>query len=614
MEQLDSALPLPVVPHAATGPTYAHRFLDATKRFAEKPALRWKESGVWRDLSFRELEEQVLCFSAALSSRGIGSGDRVAIWLENSCEWIVCDLASQLLGAVTTTIYHTLNSSQVIELLRDAEAKILLSSNSRLAEMSALDSSMSQSLQLVSVDNSDIGLTFSTLLEEGEQAIQSHSDLKNQLGKPSVQPNELSALFYTSGTTGEPKGVMLTHANMIANITNTIAQMMPDESHVVLLHLPLAHVMARNTTVPATLLTGGVLAIAEPEREKIPNNLLEVAPTAFPTVPHLLDKFLERAMEAIQAKGFVMRTLALWAIRYCRQRRIAAISESGMVKPTRLGFVGWLLDRIILCKLREKLGGRMKFLVTGGANSNRQSVEFFWGIGIPVYEGYGATEVTNTAAITWSRGIKLGTVGQKVPGVELKLAPDGEILVRGPIVMKGYWNRPEETADAIDSDSWYHTGDIGTVDADDYLTIVDRKREILVLTTGKNVAPQAVENTLKRTPLVLHACAIGHRRPYTTALLVPDLVSAGQRLGLTGTPGISDPRLADLLRAELNYLMTNLPRFEQVKRFVMIAEPFSTDNGLVTPTLKLQRRRIVEKYAKEIEDLYAETPIQATIV
>jgi long-chain acyl-CoA synthetase len=429
-----------------------------------------------------------------------------------------------------------------------------------------------------------------------------------------LQPDDLSALFYTSGTTGEPKGAMLTHSNVVFNADRTIAQMLPNGGQIALLHLPLAHVMARNTTVPATLLSGGVLAIAEPERDKIPSNLVEVAPTAFPTVPHLLDKFMQRALEAIEAKGIVMRSLARWALRHCRARRLQAIAAGGAVKNVQLGWVGALLDRVVLEKIRAKLGGRIEFLVTGGANSNRQSVEFFWGLGIPVFEGYGATELTGTAAITWPRAMKLGTVGQAVPGVDLKLAPDGEILVRGPIVMKGYWQRPEATDEAIDGEGWYHTGDIGTLDAGGYVTIIDRKREILVLATGKNVAPQAIESTLNRTPLVSSVCALGQGRRYTTALVVPDLVAVGRRLGLSEPPSLEDPRLAGLLRDEFKSLMSELADFERVKRFRLIAEPFSPESGLVTPTLKLLRRRIAERFADEIEDLYVESPQRAIAV
>jgi long-chain acyl-CoA synthetase len=610
MSAVSHRIPVAGTQTLAQGPTYAHRILDAFIRFGTRPALRWKESGEWQTLSFEELEGRVLACAVALRKRGVTRGDRVAIWLDNRLDWVICDLASQIIGAVTTTVYHTLIPSQAVALVQNAEAKALLSSQDRLAGMMAAGGP-TEGIIVFSADEGSIGESFNAVLRESELAIMAQPEIRASLREPIVEPDDLSALFYTSGTTGEPKGVMLTHANVLVNTDNTVSQLMPSGGQTVMLHLPLAHVIARNTTLPAALLSGGVMAFAEPEREKLMQNLADIAPQAFPTVPHLLDKFMERAMEAIQSKGFVMRNLALWTLEHCRTRRLVAINGGGNPTAVQLGVIGSLLDRIVLQKIREKLGSNLEFIVTGGANSNRKSIEFFWGIGIPVFEGYGATELTCTAALTWSFGMKLGTVGQSVPGVEVMLAADGEVLVRGPIVMKGYWRRPEATAEAIDADGWYHTGDIGTLDADGYLAIIDRKREIMVLATGKNIAPQAIENTLKRTPLVLNVCAVGHRQRFTAALIVPDLVAVGRRLGLPEPPAIDSPRVAELLREELSRQMSDLSSFERIKRFVLVAEPFLPENGLVTPTLKLQRRKIAERFAAEIEDLYAETPKRA---
>lgn len=615
---------LPVVKIMAEGPTYAHQFIDAARRFGERPALRWKDANTWQSISFEELERRVLACAAALQKQGVTKGDRVAIWLENSWPWVVCDLACQLLGAATTTVYHTVVATQAAALIRDAEPLAIVSSEARLRELFATEASLREGLQpiaaeikaseQVSSESNNAFISFKELLQVGERLIGSDPSTQASLRKPLVQPDDVSALFYTSGTTGEPKGAMLTHANVVFNAQRTIAQMLPDGEQTALLHLPLAHVMARNTTVPATLLSGGTLAIAEPEREKIPSNLVETAPTAFPTVPHLLDKFKERAIQAVDAKGLVMRRLAHLALRHCRTRRLAAIAGGGKVKTVELGLLGNVLDSLVLRKMRAKLGGRMDFIVTGGANSNRKSIEFFWGIGVPVYEGYGATELTGTAAITWSREFKLGTVGKAVPGVELKLADDGEVLVRGPIVMKGYWRRPEATAEAIDADGWYHTGDIGALDSDGYLTIIDRKREIMVLATGKNVAPQAVENALKRTPLVSSVCAIGDGRRYVTALIAPDLEALAKKLRLADKPSLDDSQVTELLRDEFSSLMTELSAFERIKRFCLVDEPFSPENQLVTPTLKLLRRQITLRFADEIEDLYAENPKHAMML
>jgi long-chain acyl-CoA synthetase len=599
---------LPKVAGVAEGGTYAHRLLEATNRFAELPALQWKESDEWRYISFAELEARVLACGLALSNRGITKGDRVAIWLDNGWSWIVCDLAAQILGAVTTTIYHTLIPSQAAALLRDSGAKAILSNQQRLAGLIAEGSF---GLAIFSEDEGKIGERFEAVIEKSKLDIETQPELAQDLRVPPVAPDDLSALFYTSGTTGEPKGVMLTHANLIANTDNTILQVMEDGKKSILLHLPLAHVMARNTTVSATLLSGGRLVLAEPAREKLIDNVVEISPHGFPTVPLLLDKFKEQAMAAIRSKGIVLRSLAMFALKRCREPRLSAIRNGGPVREVRLGWLNRLLDRIVLQKIRDRLGKNLVFLVTGGANSNRESVEFLWGIGVPVFEGYGATEMTCTAALTCKGTMKPGTVGPSVPGVEIKLASDGEVLVRGPIVMKGYWQRPEETAKVIDSDGWYHTGDIGTLDNDGYLAIIDRKREILVLATGKNVAPQAVENAMKCAPYVMSACAIGDRKRFTTAIVVPDLAAIGRSLELSETPSIDDPRVAQIMREGFAKGMSRLSSFERIKRFTLVTEPFSQNNELLTPTLKLQRRKITERFAPEIEDLYAESPKRA---
>lgn len=590
------------------GDSYAHRLLEATDRFAEQTALQWKESGEWQCMSYAELETCVTACGLALSNRGIAKGDRVAIWLDNSWSWIVCDLAAQLIGAVTTTIYHTLIPSQAVSLLRDSGAKAILSNQQRLAGLFAEGDA---AIVALSEDEGELGESFAVVVRESKLAIEAQPDIAQSLRLPPVGPDDLSALFYTSGTTGEPKGVMLTHANLLANTDNTILQLLKEGERTVLLHLPLAHVMARNTTVSATLLSGGRLVIAEPAREKLIDNLADVSPHGFPTVPLLLDKFKEQSMAAIGSKGIFMRSLAILALNRCREPRLAVVRDGGPIGEFRQGWIDRLLDRIVLRKIREKLGHNLVLIVTGGANSNRASVEFFWGIGVPVYEGYGATELTCTATLTCPEAMKLGTVGQSVPGVEVKLASDGEVLVRGPIVMKGYWQRPEETAKVLDSDGWYHTGDIGTLDEDGYLSIIDRKREILVLATGKNVAPQAVENAMKCIPFVMSACAIGDRKRFTAALVVPDLNAIGRLLELSETPSIDDPRVAQIMREGFTKGMSGLSSFERIKRFILIAEPFSQYNGLLTPTLKLQRRKITEKFAVEIEDLYTESPKRA---
>jgi long-chain acyl-CoA synthetase len=446
----------------------------------------------------------------------------------------------------------------------------------------------------------DALLTEGAVLRNGDPA------LTRALMEPRLDPSDVSAIIYTSGTTGEPKGAMLTHANVLSNAEGAIARYSPGLVHTILLHVPLAHTMARNTTMASLFISGGTAALAEPEREKLPQNLVETAPTLFVTVPYMLDKFVARVREMIATKGAIGRTLATRAIAVGRRRRLAAILDGGgPVRPVPLGLELAILDRLVLRKIRARLGGRLECIVIGAASSNRESIEFFWGMGIPVYEAYGATEVTNLATCTWPGDMRLGTVGRATPSMEVKLAEDGEVLIRGPNVMKGYWNRPEATREAIDAEGWYHSGDLGAMDAGGYLRIVDRKKEIFALATGKKVAPQAVENALKLSPCIGNVCVIGDRRRYMAALIVPDLAIIQQRLGLATPPAADEAPVHELLAAEIERVSTGLADFERVKRFAVVAEPFSVENGLLTPTLKVRRKEIGARYAREIETLYS---------
>ncbi len=590
-------------PGSSSGSTYAHRILDAMQRFATFPALRFKEQEKWRNLSYQELGEHVLDLAAALKKSGIGKADRFAIWLETDWRWILVDFAVQLLGAVTVPVYHSLPAMQAASILRDAGAKAIFSSSSRLASIQG-EALPELRLQL-SWDRGPIGKSLDTLLLEGRTVRRQDPALADSLLQPPVNPEDLSAIIYTSGTTGEPKGVMLSHRNILANAEGAMRCFMANQS-VIFLHLPLAHVVARNTTVALTLLSGSLLAIAEPPREKLLPNLLELKPTAFITVPYLLDKFMGRVMEEVAAKPRIIRSFMKRAIAIGRSRALASINGGGPVrelaKPLQFSFV----DRLILRKIRNLLGGRIKLIVIGGANSNRESLEFFWGIGIPVYEGYGSTEVTNSATFTWPQDMKLGTVGRAAPGMEFKLAADGEVLIRGPNVMQGYWNRPEATREVLDAEGWYHSGDIGKLDPQGYLSIVDRKKEIFVLSTGKNVAPQAVENAIKRSSCVNNVCSIGDKQRFMAALIVPEMSIVKKRLKLNGDLSFQDPRVLDLIAAELRKHQEDLADFEKVKRFRLLEEPFSVENHQLTPILKLRRKPIAEKYRKEIEALYSD--------
>ncbi len=580
----------------AQGSTYAHVILDATLRFSSRPAMKWMNGGGWRTTTYSELRSEILAIAAALQKKGLSKGDRVGIWLETCRNWILCDLVIQILGGVTVPIYHTMTPEKARNILKDAEAKVLFSTSQRLQDLRNLGS--------VSELEIDTEAGLNSLLETGQRLLEDTPSLRAKLEAPQVTPEDLSAIIYTSGTTGEPKGAMLTHASIVANARSGVEAYLDEEAPVIFLHLPLAHVVGRNAIETMTLTCGGMLAIAEPEREKLVSNLRDLGPTELVTVPYVLSKFHTQVLQKMGARSAIVRRIFNHALSLGRKCRVEPLGTGGPVRQRTSALLS-LYDRLFFQKIREFLGGRTRKIVTGAAHISRETLEFFWTIGIPVFEAYGMTETTSMVTYCSKDGIKLTTVGRPAKGMEIKLDPDGEILVRGVGLMKGYWKRPEATRDAFDPEGWYRTGDLGSLDDQGYLKILDRKKEIFVLSTGKNVAPQSVENTLKLSPFVENACVFGDNRNYMTALIVLEWSAIQKKLGTVSKSPLDHPDLQKLFRAEVKRLMQSLPDYERIKRFALIDEPFSVDNDLLTPTLKLRRKQIEERHREQIEALYS---------
>jgi long-chain acyl-CoA synthetase len=589
--------------------TLSHRLVESARKHASRPALRWKDGEAWSELSYKDLFETARQVAAGLSAEGIGRGDRVAFWLDNCWQWIAADVANQLLGAVTVPIYHTLPPNQATVILNDSGAKALLTSADRLAGLAdweaeeGADGEAAATVRIV-VGESDGDTTFEDLCAEGRALLEADEALAAQLDDPPTTPDDLSAIIYTSGTTGVPKGAMLPHSAVLSNMDGLLDCFDIETAHTTLLHLPLAHVVARNSVVSGLLSSGGLVALAEPEREKLPANLAEVKPTLFVTIPYLLDKVKARILQSLTQKPLVARALAKAAFSLGQRVRSTPVRVGGPVRPPREGVLLRVLDKLVLEKIRERLGGNLRFVVIGAANSNKETLEFFWGVGIPVYEAYGMTEVTNCASYTHPGDMKIGTVGHACPRMEYKLSDDGEVLIRGANLMTGYWGREADTAEAIDGDGWYHSGDVGEVDEQGYLRIIDRKKEIMVLATGKNVAPQAVENALKQSPAVLNVCAVGDKRNYVAALVVPDLEVVRERLGDPSPPSIDDRRVRDLFAGEARRAMTGLAGFERAKALILLDKDFSEADRTLTPTLKLRRKEIDRLYVDDLDALY----------
>ncbi|HEX5035809.1 MAG TPA: long-chain fatty acid--CoA ligase [bacterium] len=586
----------------AEGKTYAHVILQATRLFADRPAMRYKSNGEWQVTTYAELRDEILDVAAALRSREINKGDRVAIWMETGRDWVVCDLAIQIAGAITVPVYHTLTPDKALNILQDSETKLLFSTSARIE---AVKKTPPASLLTISADLNSGPLSLTGFRSLGAEAQRNQPNLRSQLENPEVTPEDLSAIIYTSGTTGEPKGAMLTHASIVANARSGDEAYLGN-AHIphVFLHLPMAHVVGRNAIESMTLMSGGMLAIAEPEREKLVSNLRDLAPTELVTVPYVLSKFHSQVMQKMSERPKLIRKLFSHALALGKKCRVDPLANGGPVSERKSLLLAFY-DRLFFRKILGFLGGNVQQIITGAAHISRETLEFFWSIGIPLFEAYGMTETTSFVTCCNRKSVKLTTVGTPSKGMEVKLAPDGEILVRGVCVMKGYWKRPDTTRESIDADGWYRSGDVGSIDAQGYLKIMDRKKEIFVLSTGKNVAPQSVENTLKLCAYVENACVFGDQKNYMTALIVPEWTAVKKKLGRTDQPSREDPDVQKLFSSEIKKLMGSVPDYERVKRFAIVSEPFSVDNNMLTPTLKLRRKQIEEHYHSTIESLYA---------
>jgi long-chain acyl-CoA synthetase len=417
---------------------------------------------------------------------------------------------------------------------------------------------------------------------------------------------ETATIVYTSGTTGLPKGVMLTHRNFLSNIEAGLRLFDIGPQDECLSFLPLSHVFERMAGYYLMLHQGAVIAYAE-SFESVPANLAEVRPTIVVSVPRLYEKMYARVMERVLAGSWLTKQLFFAALGGCRRlvRRQQAAKKSGVLLPALAG----LARRTVFSRLRRPLGGRLRFFVSGGAPLGREVAEFFHAVGLPIYEGYGLTETSPVLAVNTPEAMRLGSVGLPLPGTEIRLAEDGEILARGPGVFQGYWHRPEETAAAFDGD-WFRTGDIGEIDAGGFLFITDRKKDLIVTAGGENVAPQVLENRFKTDKFIASAMVYGERKPFLTALFVPNFDNIEKYAHYKGIDFlnhcdlVNHPRILDLLRRRIDRLQQVLPPIERIKRFTLLSRDFSAQEGEVTPTLKVKRKVVEEHFQRVLEGMY----------
>lgn len=598
-------------------------FFTAVERNLER-AMLYREAGAWLPVSSREFGQSTIRTAGALRKWGIGKGDRVAILGENRPEWPMADMATLLLGAVTVPLYTTLTAEQTAFVLSDSGCRtIFVSSEIHLRKVLSIVSQtkLEKIVVMDRVERSDRDsgnpavsvVKMADLLTNPESDSKTDPKIESKIGAEieaqarSIGPDDLATIVYTSGTTGASKGAMLTHGNIASNISCSLLEFNVEPGQISLSFLPLCHITARH--VDLSMIYYGVTLAYCPFMDQLPRALLEVHPTTFVAVPRVYEKIYAQAHR--QAHEFGKRAIFDWALAIGAEHKPEILA--GRTPTSRM----WTLaNRIVFSKIREGMGGQIKTFISGGAPLGRELAEWYACAGIRIHEGYGLTETSPVIAVNTPLHHRIGTVGKILPNIEVRIADDGEILVRGPSIFKGYWNRPEETQNAF-VDGWFKTGDIGNVDADGYLSVTDRKKDLIKTSGGKFIAPQPIENSLKLSPLIGTAAIVGDKRKFAAVLVSPNFAAleAWARTNEIAFSShaelIANPKVQTLYEGIVEGVNQNLAHFEKLKRVLLVADEFTADNGALTPTLKLRRRVIEERYRKQIDELYAQAEATA---
>ena len=572
----------------------------------------WKQGGQWWERSTQSAAENVEALACGLMALGVEPGDKVVLLSEDRPEWAMADFAILTAAAVTVPIYPTLNAEETAYIANNSDAAIAVVSdqdqaNKILSQRSALPNIK----RIIIMDPPPEGRgdlsTWEGTLEKG-RAYGAETPGIHRKTAATVKPDDLATIIYTSGTTGVPKGVMLTHSNFIENCKATLEEVNAGPSDRVLVFLPLSHSLERMADY-CFFWRGCSMAYAE-SVEMVGENLQEVRPTLMVSVPRLYEKVYARLMEQAAHASGLKKKLIHWSVKVAQEWACATL-EAGSV-GAGLSFKHAVADRLVYKKLREKTGGRLRLMVSGGAPLARDLGLFFFGAGLNILEGYGLSETTPVVTVNKPGAMRYGSVGKVISKVEVRTAEDGELFVRGPNVMKGYYKMPEETAEVLSDDGWFATGDIAQIDEEGFVHITDRKKELIVTAGGKNVAPQPIENAFKTNKYVSQTVLIGDKRPYIAALIVPNwanVLDYAKSQGMTEKdPAVlrDHPVVMHLFGGVLERVNSRLSRYEQVKRCRILIRELTQEAGELTPTMKVKRRVINELYERDIEELYAQ--------
>jgi long-chain acyl-CoA synthetase len=569
-----------------------------------------KRGGSYHSITWQQAADDVIALSTFLLSQQVNAGDRVLILSENRPEWGIADLAIQSVGGWTVPLYPSLTETDLRIICTDCQpVAAVVSTSDHVSTLLQVGQAVPSLRVMVVMDPTQQHLA---LVKSWSEALEKGRDMQAKLRnlfehrRAAIRPDDTATLLYTSGTTGEPKGVMLSHRNVLSNVEACLQVIPITGQDLHLSFLPLSHVFERMAGWYLMLAVGARVAYAE-NMETIPQNMLEVRPTVMLGVPRFFEKLYTRIQEALRTAPPLKRRLATWAMAV--GQRVTAARAAGDSLPLPLIIQRWVADRLVLRKFRSRLGGRLRFFVSGSAPLSKEIGEFFYSVGVTILEGYGLTETSPVIAVNRLPVPRFGTVGPLIPGVDVRIAEDGEILTKGPHVMQGYYRKPQETAATI-VEGWFHTGDIGHLDDHHCLVITDRKKDLIKTAGGKFVAPQKLENLLITDPYISQAFVYGDRRPYCVALLVPRIEALRRYAQEQEIPSrsvdalVRDPRVLEFYWTRVQTKQHGLASFEQLKKIALLDQEFSQQAGELTPTLKAKRSVIAQRYAALLENLY----------
>jgi long-chain acyl-CoA synthetase len=589
--------------------TLAQLLVNTVKTYPKPDLMLYKKGGVFTPISTQEFGDGVKHLALGLKALGFEGGQKLCLLSENRPAWTMTDFATLCAGGLTVPIYTTLVPEQIRYIIDDSDAAIVVVSNAdHWKKVEPLRAGLTKVKHYITfADEAPAGvLTLKAVQDKGRALEEAEPKLFEET-VARVKPEDEATLIYTSGTTGVPKGVILTHDNLVSNVRTAadIIRITPEDT--ALSFLPLSHVLERMVMF-TYMFKGSTVAYAE-SVEAVAQNLLEVRPHLMVSVPRVFEKIYTKVMDQVLASPGLRRKIFFWALKVGKS--CAALELAGKTIPGGLALRRSIAAKLVFSKIIAKTGGRVRLFVSGGAPLSKDIAEFFYAIGLVVLEGYGLTETSPVISINTFEATRLGTVGKVIPGVEVKIAADGEILTRGPNIMKGYYKKEAETREVFEN-GWFKTGDIGRFDADGFLVITDRKKDLIITSGGKNIAPQPIENLLKTSPYVANAVVIGDRRRFVSALIVPQFEKLQAYAQAQGIPAgrmddlVRDKRIVAFLLAEVNRATPHLASYERIKKIAVLARDFEIEKGEITPSLKVRRANVTAAYQALIDAMYTE--------